>query len=305
MLLSGTLDVFTWPGSDGEQWARMAHSGSPYPAHVVPPGGPDREWIGPPAPRTEPTVNPAVRPAPEPGPVPPSDLPVLAIPPAGHERVVEVLARAFAHYPVIEHVLGPGARDAERVQRLVRFFVQARALRNEPLLGIPEPEADERLAAAAIASLPEAAPPPELARLREALWAELGPDARARYEACGEAWAGTAPPGPRMHLNMLGVAPPFRRQGLAARLLREVHRLAAARPGTAGVSLTTEDPANVPFYQAAGYRLVGRVRIAPALESWSFFRPVRPGDGGEGGIASQGRTDDGQGEGGAEGGCGG
>ena len=39
-----------------------------------------------------------------------------------------------------------------------------------------------------------------------------------------------------------------------------------------GVTLTTEDPSNVPLYEHFGYQVVGHARVAPGLESWGFFR---------------------------------
>ncbi|HSH46296.1 MAG TPA: hypothetical protein VK966_10590 [Longimicrobiales bacterium] len=72
-----------------------------------------------------------------------------------------------------------------RLRTLVRFFVMARVLREETLLGI---SADGGLAAVALVSRPDQRPSPaSLAAEREATWAVLGDDARGRYEAFGEA----------------------------------------------------------------------------------------------------------------------
>jgi hypothetical protein len=38
------------------------------------------------------------------------------------------------------------------------------------------------------------------------------------------------------------------------------------------VTLTTEDPVNVPLYQRFGYRILGHVEVGADLESWGFFR---------------------------------
>jgi hypothetical protein len=32
---------------------------------------------------------------------------------------------------------------------------------------------------------------------------------------------------------------------------------------------------NVPFYERRGYKIMGHTRVAPALETWAFFRPDR------------------------------
>jgi hypothetical protein len=55
-------------------------------------------------------------------------------------------------------------------------------------------------------------------------------------------------------------------------MLERVHRLADERPATKGVSLTTEDPRNVAFYQHIGYQVAGHARVTEGMETWGFFR---------------------------------
>ena len=40
-----------------------------------------------------------------------------------------------------------------------------------------------------------------------------------------------------------------------------------------GVTLTTEDQANVSLYEHLGYEVVGQETVAPELRTWGFFRP--------------------------------
>jgi ribosomal protein S18 acetylase RimI-like enzyme len=166
-------------------------------------------------------------------------------------------------------VLG-GDPDEARLHALVRLFVMARVLRAEPLLGVRRgPE----LVAVAIASFPGESPPPaEFLSLRSDLWRRLGADAERRYGAFGAATATFPFDFAHVHLNMLGVRPSDRGRGLARRLTDEVQRISRARPGSEGVTLTTEDPANVPLYRKLGFEVVGQVRVAPELESWGFVR---------------------------------
>jgi hypothetical protein len=39
-----------------------------------------------------------------------------------------------------------------------------------------------------------------------------------------------------------------------------------------GVSLTTEEPRNVTFYQHLGYQIIGEGSITPEMRTWGFFR---------------------------------
>jgi len=160
-------------------------------------------------------------------------------------EIVSVLADAFHDYPVMRYVLGPdvpgaGAPYNVRLHRLVQLFASARAYRNEPLIGIRQNEGP--LIAAAVVSLPNspANPPPTFIALREAIWAELGADARARYDryvAAAQFFTGTPP---HHHLNMIGVRKSQQRLGLAREILDAVHRLSHDDPRSTGVSLTTE-----------------------------------------------------------------
>jgi GNAT superfamily N-acetyltransferase len=184
------------------------------------------------------------------------------------DEIVAALVDAFRGYPVMRFVLGDD--DEERLRMLVRLFVMARVLRGEPRLGVRR---GGGLSAVAIASFPDGSPaPPAFDALRADVWRRLGADARARYDAYVAA-ASTFPFGfPHVHLNMVGVRPAERRGGLARRLIDEVQRIARARSGSEGVTLTTEDPANVPFYERLGFALVGHAQVGPGIESWGFVR---------------------------------
>ena len=186
--------------------------------------------------------------------------------------VIHLFGAAFASYPVMRYVLGgPTAGDDPRLRTLVGFFVRTRVLRGEPLFGIADGGA---LVAAAMVSSPHGPPsPPDVAALRQRTWAELGADARARYEAFGATCAPFLPEGPHLHLNMIGVQPARQGRGLARRLLEHVHGLARGTPGAQGVSLTTEHPANVGLYAHVGYPVVGEGDVAHDLHTWVMFRP--------------------------------
>ncbi len=184
-------------------------------------------------------------------------------------EIVEVITDAFQDYPVIRFVLGDSPGYEERARELVEFFVRARLLKSEPLLGL---HSNGRIDGVALVSFPMN-PAAELKDLRERLWKRLGLEERARYEAFSHAAGESIVDVPRVHLNMLAVRRPLQSRGLGRRLIEAVHQIAVAVPDSQGVSLTTEDPANIPLYRHLGYRLTGEARISPELHSWAFFRP--------------------------------
>ena len=72
------------------------------------------------------------------------------------------------------------------------------------MFGIDDPPG--ALVAAATVTLPDEGPPPDaLIARREALWADLGADARARYEGYGVVSRGLLKLPRHHHLNMIGV----------------------------------------------------------------------------------------------------
>lgn len=185
---------------------------------------------------------------------------------------VAALCDAFRGYPVLDYVLDrSNPLYEEHALDLVTFFVSARFLRGEPVLGI---EDEGAIVAAALVTLPGRRPsPPALADLREELWSRLGSDARARYEHLGEAFSRFEIDRPHCHLNMIGVRRSYAGRGLAGALLRQVHLISQQHPESEGVTLNTETRSNCSLYEHFGYRPLGHVVVAPGLDTWGFFRP--------------------------------
>jgi ribosomal protein S18 acetylase RimI-like enzyme len=198
----------------------------------------------------------------------------VSLPAAEAPAVVAVMCSAFEDYPVMRWCLGDPPDYGARLRDLVGFFVAARVLRGEPMYGLRE--ADGQLSGAAILSWSASTvAPPALDAAREALWARLGAEARARYEAFGAVTRGFEAPEPHWHLNMIGVRRGLAGGGRGRRLLDRVHRHAAADPRARGVSLTTELAGNVALYEHVGYSVTGRARVADAFESWGMFRATK------------------------------
>lgn len=186
------------------------------------------------------------------------------------DEAVDVLCEAFFDYPVMRYLLADAGDDYERrLQLLVGYFSRSRHLRGDIVWAVQD---DGRLVGVANIVRPDTARPPELDRYREQLWNELGEGAQRRYEAFSAATADFNPPEPHFHLSMIGVRRAQARRGIGGRLLAALHETSAIDPISTGVSLTTEDPGNVPLYERFGYEIVGRIGVGN-FDSWSFFRP--------------------------------
>ncbi|MDP2481649.1 MAG: GNAT family N-acetyltransferase [Candidatus Palauibacterales bacterium] len=187
--------------------------------------------------------------------------------------VVSVLCESFFDYPVMRWVLGPEDGFEARLETLVTFFVIARVLRDEFLLGVT---ASGGLAAAALVSHPgRGRSPPELSVIRERTWAELGAEARLRYESFGAAVAEFNVESEHMHLNMIGVRSSAQGQGLGRSVLEAVHDLSASDTESTGVTLSTEVESNVSLYEHFGYEVVGSATIDSAFTTWVMYRSDR------------------------------
>ena len=114
-----------------------------------------------------------------------------------------------------------------------------------------------------------------MAELREQTWAQIGSEARQRYESFGQACSAFGPTEPRLHLNMIGVRQASAGRGIGRRLMDHVHRLAEEDRSLSGVSLTTETESNLSMYRHLGYQVTGESVINRSLRSWGMFRPCR------------------------------
>jgi GNAT superfamily N-acetyltransferase len=187
------------------------------------------------------------------------------------QEVISVLSEAFYDYPVKHYILGNKDNYKERLYRLVEFFVEARVLRKEPILGVYNP--DNLLVAAAIVTLPENIPASEkLIERRKTLWQELGESEQKRYEIYRNAASALLPPQPHHHLNMIGVRYEYNGKGLARKLIDAIEKLVRAHPDSTGLSLNTETESNVKLYLHLGFSLIGHTKIDNNLETWAFFK---------------------------------
>ena len=190
-------------------------------------------------------------------------------------EVVDTLADAFHDYPVMRFVCGDTPSYDHRLHRLVELFVSNRVLRDDTIFGVRD--SFGQLAGVATTTRPGSPDPsPELLRVREEIWGELGADARQRYDSFVAATQATAVTGRHHHLNMIGIRRSQRGRGYARPLLEAVHEMAQGDGASTGVSLTTELERNRALYEHFGYRVSGHRRLPDAFTTWTLFRPRDP-----------------------------
>ncbi len=185
------------------------------------------------------------------------------------EIVVDVLCRAFQDYPVMRFVLGSGGDHEERLRSLIEFFTDVRFAMEWPVLGVV---VGDELVAVALVNEPHEKT--FLERFQEGLdrvKEELGEAAFHRLGRFEEAAAVNESRELHYFVGMLGVLPEEQGRGYARLLLEYVRRL-SVDAGCAGVALSTEDPANVPFYEHMGFEVVGQ-GVVDDLSTWAMWWP--------------------------------
>jgi len=182
-------------------------------------------------------------------------------------EVSDVLCDAFAAYPVMRFVLGDQYTQPELLRCLIDLFVANRWMRGHPMLGVR----DSRGQLAAVITLTppgDHAVPAELPALSAATWNFLGTAAQKRYDIMKAAWSGMPSADPTWHVNMLGVRGSCKGLGHGDLLLRAALRIAADDKHTSAIDLTTEDAANLPFYQARGFMVTGHASVVDGPDTW-------------------------------------
>ena len=185
--------------------------------------------------------------------------------------VVDVLADAFSDYPVMRFVLGETGNTAPRLTELIGLFVFRRIQLGGPMFGVRDRTG--ALVGAAVMTLPlEPEPSAEVLQRRDEVWNALGHDCRERHDTYGAAAKTVLYAEPHHHLNMIGIRHAHHGRGLARPLMESAIRLAANDCRSAGLTLTTETPANVRLYQHFGFEVSGEVYVAPGVNTWGLFR---------------------------------
>jgi ribosomal protein S18 acetylase RimI-like enzyme len=190
---------------------------------------------------------------------------------ADRERVIDVLAAAFRDYPVMRFVLSDAAAAYDqRLRELIGFYCDKRLIHDWPVLGIRQ---GQGLVAAALVTAPgEVTESPEVRRKHILLARAIGRDAYERMARYERESSDGEPKDPHYFLGMLGVAPGHQGNAYGRLLLEHIQTMSEADPISTGVSLSTENPPNVAYYERVGYHVIGEADVDD-IHTWCMFRP--------------------------------
>lgn len=184
--------------------------------------------------------------------------------PEQDRETARALGRAFINDPPFKAVFPEVTEPIERARRLTIFFEAMLGIQRQsgqPVLGAI---IEGKVVGAAILEGTGGVSIPKLV-MNGAL--QLPGMVR------GIGWGGTMrglqlmnilaknhPKEPHLYLNFLGIDPDYqRRHHCGGALLDQLRELAALRPALAGVYLETGTEANVAYYQAHGYEVIGEI----------------------------------------------
>ncbi len=204
--------------------------------------------------------------------------PVLALYPELHDQAAVALGRAFIDDPVFLAIARGIADPAERARVLAEMFramlvVQRRS--GQPAFGIMR---DSRVVAAAVTEgaagvsmldtvMTGMGQMPRLVRA-------IGLGGIQRAMAIFRVLSQSHPHEPHLYLQVLGVEPAYQRSHLGGALLDYLRAQVNARPDLSGVYLETATEANVAYYSARGYEVIGE--ISPlGVKMWRMLQRVR------------------------------
>lgn len=197
---------------------------------------------------------------------------ITAATPADIEHAVSCLATAFANDPITGFLLQTGPGSRERVARFFSLLMRARIELGMPVL-VAQDAATIR---GATMGYTTARPTWPIAVTEE--WDRFEkdvpglPDRMAVYDEIAEKGM---PSLPHYYLGVIGVDPAMHGLGIGAQLLDAFCDRSASDPLSGGVYLETANPANVRFYERAGFVVTGQGALGSAT-LWCMFLDQRP-----------------------------
>jgi len=187
--------------------------------------------------------------------------------PADLEDAVACLATAFADDPITGFLLQAGPGYRERVTRFFSLLMRAR-------IGLGMPVLLARNAAAihggAMGYTTERPAWPKAVADDWDQFETATPGITDRMAVYDEIAGKNKPALPHYYLGVIGVDPTMHGLGIGAQLLKAFCDLSAPDRLSGGVYLETANPANVRFYERAGFEVTGQGSLGGAT-LWCMF----------------------------------
>lgn len=183
------------------------------------------------------------------------------------EQAVNCLVAAFAEDPITGFLLQAGPSYEERLTQFFSLLIRARIA-----LGMPVLLAQDAGSVCGAVMGNTAAPPPWPSHLEDE-WSHLevtAPGFNDRVEVYDRISKGCKPAVPHYYLGVIGIDPGMHGLGIGTQLLRSFCELSASDRLSGGVYLETANPANVPFYERAGFAVTGQGSLGSAT-LWCMF----------------------------------
>jgi ribosomal protein S18 acetylase RimI-like enzyme len=179
-------------------------------------------------------------------------------------ETARALGRAFIDDPPFKMILPDVTEPVERAHRLGLMFEVALAIQRkagQPVFGVM---IDGKVVGAAVT---EGAGHPSMAQTvlsglggLPKLVTAVGTGGTMRAIQFMNELAHNHPPEPHIYLNLLGVDPGYQGTHCGTAILEHLRQLAAERSSLCGVYLETATEANVAYYQARQYEVIGEIR---------------------------------------------
>jgi len=183
------------------------------------------------------------------------------------EPAVGCLAAAFAQDPITGFLLQDGPGYPARVAQFFSLLMGARLALGMPVL-VARGAAGIQGAAMGYTTARPAWPEvftQGWERLEQAI-----PGMAERMAVYDKIAEKSMPAAPHYYLGVLGADPAVQGRGIGRQLLQAFCDQSAADALSAGVALETANPANVRFYERAGFEVTGQGRMGSAM-LWCMF----------------------------------
>lgn len=187
--------------------------------------------------------------------------------PADLDEAVACLATAFAHDPITGFLLQTGAGYGGRVTQFFRLLMRARLALGMPVLAARDATG---LRGAAMGYTTEHPAWPQDVALDWDRFEHATPGLTERMAVYDEIAAAARPAAPHYYLGVIGTDPALQGLGIGRQLLGSFCELSARDGRSRGVYLETANPANLRFYERAGFAETGRGRLGGAT-LWCLF----------------------------------